>query len=144
MSSLYVVAYDGSPASHRAIDFAVDCAERAGAELLIAHVLEWSPYSFLTPEEVEERHTRRTEELERAKTAVIDPIVESLAAKGITPRTVIRYGHVAEVLSDIATKEGASQIFVGRTGHTGVAGRLFGAVTISLAQAAPVPCTIVP
>ncbi len=144
MSNLYVVAYDGSPASHRTLDFAVDCAERAGAQLLIAHVLEWSPYSFLTPEEVEERHTRRTEELERAKAALMDPIVESLAAKGVTPRTVIRYGHVAEVLNDIVAKEGGSQLFVGRTGHTGMAARLFGAVTISLAQAATVPCTIVP
>ena len=144
MSNLYVVAYDGSAASERALDFAVDCAGRASAELLIAHVLEWSPYSFLTPEELEERHMRRAEELERAKTAVIDPVVERLAAKGVTPRTAIRYGNVAEVLCDIAEKEGASQLVIGRTGHTGMAARVFGSVPMSLAQASPVPCTIVP
>ena len=144
MSNLYVVAYDGSPSSERALNFAVDRAGLSGAALLIAHVLEWSPYSFLTPEELEERHKRRAEELERAKTAVIDPVVKRLAAKGVTARTEMRYGNVAEVLCDIAEKEGASQLFIGRTGHTGMAARVFGSVPMSLAQAAPVPCTIVP
>ncbi len=144
MSNLYVVAYDGSAAGRRALDYAVDCVGRAGAELLVAHVLEWSPYSFLTPEELEERHMRRTEEMERAKTAVIDPVVAELEAKGVSPRTVIRYGNVAQVLCDIAEKEGASQLVVGRTGDGSLSARVFGSVTISLAQAAPVPCTIVP
>ena len=66
MPTKYVVACDGSSASGRAVKAAVEQAKLTGASLLLVHVLEWSPYSFLTPEEIEERHKRRSEELKRA------------------------------------------------------------------------------
>ena len=81
MSIKYVVACDGSDASSRAINLAVDLAASNGASVILAHVLEWSPYSFLTPTELEERHKRRGEELDRAKTALLDPIVDSIKDK---------------------------------------------------------------
>ena len=144
MSKPWVVAYDDSPASHRALDHAMEAARQTGACLVIAHVLEWSPYSFLTPQEIEERHKRRTEEVARATSAVTDPVVARVTKAGIECRAVIRYGNVAETLCDIAEAEGAVQMVVGRTGHTGMAARVFGSVASSLALAAPVPCTIVP
>ena len=144
MTTKYVVACDGSPASERALKFAVDEASQHGAEVVIAYVLEWSPYSFLTPEEIEERHKRRTEELERARDAVVRPLIESMADSGVKIDSVIRYGHVAETLVDIAERMGARQMFIGRTGHGGLAARVFGSVASSMAQIAPVPCTIVP
>ncbi len=144
MSLTYVVAYDGSDASRRAVDYALNAAKSSGAALLIAYVLEWSPYSFLTPEELDERHKRRGEELARAQQAVIDPLVKELSGAGVTIETAIKYGHVAETLCDIASDRGDAQLFVGRTGHGGVMARVFGSVAGTLAQIAPVPCTIVP
>lgn len=144
MASQYLVGYDGSAAARRAVDFAIERAQESGASVLIAHVLEWSPYSFLTPEELEERHKRRSEELARAKTAVIVPMLEAVKSKGIKTDSVIKYGHVADTLCAIATEAGAAEIFIGRTGHAGVAARIFGSVAGSLAQISPVPCTIVP
>jgi len=99
---------------------------------------------FLTPEELEERHKRRSEELERARTALVDPLVESAMAEGVKASAIIRYGHVTETIADIAEKEGAAQIFMGRTGHGSLAKILFGSVAAAMAQIAPVPCTIVP
>jgi len=144
MADTYVAAYDGSSAARRAIDLALSQAKSNGAKLVIAHVLEWSPYSFLTQEELAERHKRRNEELDRAANAVIRPLEESLKGSGVKIETVIRYGHVAETLCEIAQAEGANQIFIGRTGHSTIVDRLFGSVAGSLAQIAPVPCTIVP
>ena len=144
MSLTYVVAYDGSDASRRAVDYAVNAARGSGGVLLVAYVLEWSPYSFLTPEELDERHKRRGEELARAQQAVIDPLVKELSGAGVTIETAIKYGHVAETLCDIASDRGDAQLFVGRTGHGGVMARVFGSVAGTLAQIAPVPCTIVP
>ncbi len=144
MSEKYIVACDGSPASERALNFAVAHAGTTGASILIAHVLEWSPYSFLTPEELEERHKRRAEELERANKALLEPLVKSVSDKGVKIDTVIKYGHVAETLVEIAEKEGATQMFIGRTGHSSIAARVFGSVAVVMAQIAPVPCTIVP
>ena len=144
MSIKYVVACDGSPASGRAVAFAIDHARSNGGSVLLAHVLEWSPYSFLTPEELEERHKRRGEELARAKTALIDPILASVSTDGVEIDSVIKYGHVAETLVDIATEAGATQMVIGRTGESSIKVRVFGSVAGTLAQIAPVPCIIVP
>lgn len=144
MSNKFVVAYDDSAPARRAVDFAVERAKLSGAELVVVHVLEWSPYSFLTPSEIEERHKRRKDELTRAEEAIVKPIVDKLSSSGLKVTTEIRFGQVADTLIDIARDRGAAQIIIGRTGQTTMASRLFGSVAGSLAQASPVPCTIVP
>lgn len=144
MSNTVVVAYDDSEAAGRALDYAVERAKLSGAELIVAHVLEWSPYSFLTPDEIEERHTRRKSELARAESAIIAPIMAKLSAGGVTAKSEIRFGQAADTLIDIAEKNNASQIVMGRTGQTSMRSRFFGSVAGTLAQASPVACTIVP
>ena len=144
MSTRYIVGCDGSPASERAVALAVAHARSNSAVVTVAHVLEWSPYSFLTPEEIEERHKKRKEELSRAKEHIVDPVIETHAKSGVVMECEIRFGHVAETLARIAEESGAEQIFIGRTGHSSLANRIFGSVASSLAQLAPVPCTIVP
>lgn len=144
MPEIYLVAFDGSAASERALTFGAERARASGAQLLLAHVLEWSPYSFLSAEEVAERHKRRNAEVGRAETVILEPVRKRLSAQGLSVESVVRYGHVAEVLCDLAKEYGATQIIVGRTGEKGLQARLFGSVAGMLAQAAPVPCTIVP
>ena len=144
MSGKFVVGFDGSDVSRRALDFAIDRAAAQGGSVVIAHVLEWSPYSFLTPTELEERHARRKEELARAEEALMAPTVAAVSDKGVEIESVIKYGKIAETLCTIATEAGASQIFVGRDGESSLSSRVFGSVASSLAQCAPVPCTIVP
>ena len=144
MSTTYIVGCDGSPASERAAQLAVAHAKSCGASVTIAHVLEWSPYSFLTPEEIEERHVKRKQELARAKEHIVDPVIASLADAGVELNCTIKFGHVAETLVSIAEEAGAEQIFIGRTGQSTLANRIFGSVASTMAQIAPVPCTIVP
>ena len=144
MPTKYVVACDGSSASGRALKVAVEQAKISGASLLLVHVLEWSPYTFLTPEELEERHKRRNEELKRAELALVDPLIASLTSEGVEASAIIRYGHVTQTLAEIAEKEGAAQIFIGRTGQSTLSKLVFGSVAAAMAQIAPVPCTIVP
>lgn len=144
MSQKIVVCYDGSASSENALEFAVKVAKAEGASLIIAHVLEWSPYSFLTPTEIEERHMRREEELKRASAAVLDPLGKKLEGTGVEFTTALRYGHIAETLCDIAKEESASQIILGRIGSSHLSRRLLGSVTSTLVQAGPVPVTVVP
>ena len=118
MNDKFVVGFDGSEAARRALDFAVDRATAQGATVVIAHVLEWSPYSFLTPTELEERHMRRKEELNRAETSIITPAKASVEGKGVPVETVLRYGHIADTLCEVAEKMEATQIFIGRNGHS--------------------------
>ncbi len=144
MSQTIVVGFDASDSGNRALDFAIGEAKAKGATLLVAHVLEWSPYTFLTPEEIEERHKRRTEELARAETAVLAPVLERVRASGVKAGSELKYGNIGETLCNIAKDHGASQIVIGRTGHSEFAARVFGSVAGTLAQASPVPVTIVP
>jgi nucleotide-binding universal stress UspA family protein len=143
MTDTFVVGFDGSDSSKRALAFAADRAKTAGANLHLVMVLEWSAYSFHTPEELAERHKRREEELDRAN-AVIQPAVDELTKAGHTVTCEARHGHAAEILSEIASDLGAVQIIVGRTGSSPFASRMLGSLTISLVQAAPVSVTVVP
>lgn len=144
MSHKIVVGYDGSDSAKAALAFATNLARAQGGSIVVAHVLEWSPYSFLTPTELEERHKRRGEELARAEAAILKPAVDSLKDSGIEISTALKYGHTAATLGTIAKDEGADQIVIGRNGEPGLSSRVFGSVAISLAQGAPVPVTIVP
>lgn len=144
MSGKFVVGYDGSKASRRALDFAIERAAAQGGSVMIAHVLEWSPYSFLTPTELEERHARRNEELARAEAALMAPIIKEMSGKGADVDSAIKYGKIADTLCSIADECSATQIIVGRDGESSLSSRVFGSVASTLAQSAPVPCTIVP
>lgn len=144
MSIKFVVGYDGSSASEAAIAFAMKQAKLCDASLVVAHVLEWSPYSFLTKQEVEERHRRRKEELSRAEESVMKPLIAKYQKDFDQIEGVIRYGNIVEVLMSITKDVGASQIFVARTGKSSFTDRVFGSVAGSLAAHADVPVTIIP
>jgi len=144
MSGKILVGYDGSAASERALAYAVKRAKAEGAGLVLAHVLAWSPYSFLTPEEIEERHKRRAEELARAESEVLAPVAAKAKESGVSVETALKYGNIGETLCEIAHEQAVDQIVIGRTGHSSMAERIFGSVVMTLAQAAPAPLTIVP
>jgi nucleotide-binding universal stress UspA family protein len=96
-----LVGVDGSESSRRAANFAAMQAKAGGARLLVAYVIEWSPYSFNTPEENEQRHKRREEEIARAD-AHLDPLLGELRAAGLQVESLVRHGHAADVLSGLA------------------------------------------
>ncbi|WP_417718644.1 universal stress protein [Salipiger sp.] len=140
----FVVAYEGGSGDDGLLDYAIERAGKEGAALLLVHILEWSPYTFLTPQEVEERHARRKEELSRAEEATMAPALAKCAAAGVEARCKIRYGSVVELIVETTREAGATMIFVGRAGSQSMASRIFGSVPIGLAQVAPVPTVIVP
>ncbi len=144
MTCKFVVGYDGSDEAKRALSFAVDRAREEGASIVVAYVLEWSPFSFLTPTELEERHQRRKDELARAQSVVIDPVVKELSDTGLTVEAIVRHGHVANTMNEIAQDIGAHQMFIGRQGEGSGGSRIFGSAMGALVQIAAVPCTIVP
>lgn len=143
MTDTMLVGVDGSESSRRAADFAALRAKASGARLVVAYVIEWSPYTFNTPEENEQRHKRREEEIARAQ-AHLAPLLKELKAAGVEVEGVVRHGHAADTLSALAREHGAAQIFIGRRGVSSIAAMLFGSVAGSLVQISPVPVTVVP
>ena len=144
MTCKFVVGFDGSEDAQRALDFAIARARNENASILIAYVLEWSQFSFLTPSELEERHKRRKEEIARAEEVVVQPVVQKLSEAGLEVEAFVKHGHVADTINKIAKDQQADQIFVGRQGEGSMGARLFGSVPGALVQISSVPCTIVP
>lgn len=140
-----VVGLDGSDAGTRALAYAKEQAKRIGeCSIALCYVIEWSPFSFQTPEENEQRHKRREEELKIAHERVLDPAITSTKAEGFDVVGIVRHGDVADTLEDIARQHGANQIVVGRVGARGLKERLFGGVSGRLVATASVPVTIIP
>lgn len=144
MTTKIVIGLDGTETGERAIAFASDLAERIGTcELVVAYVIEWSPFTFQTPEENALRHKRREEEVELATTRIVTPAVDALKVAGFNALGVVRHGDVAETLNAITLEQGGSQIVVGRASADGLKKRIFGSSTQNLVMHADVPVTVV-
>ena len=144
MEQTFLVGIDCSSCSQRALDYAASWAKTTGAGLIVVHVIEWSQFSFSTPMENETRHKRREEELSRAQSEIIDPVVSELREQGIDARGLIRHGHAAETLHQLASEQGVSNIIIGRKGTSKLAAHLFGSVPSTLVQISEQPVTVVP
>jgi nucleotide-binding universal stress UspA family protein len=144
MSRVLLVGVDCSDCSNRALDYAAKAAEKSKLQLIIVHVIEWSPFTFNTPSENEERHQRREDELERAHREIVDPVVSELRSQGLYARGVIRHGHPAETIDAVAREFGATNVIIGKTGSSRLKTQLFGSVANTLVQISDVPVTVVP
>ena len=144
MSNKILVALDGSDGSKRALSAAVAHAKLTSSDLVLAYVIDWSPYSFHTPQELEERHKRRESEIQRANDSILTPEKENLKAEGINVETVVHHGKIAETLLELGDQHGISQIYIGRRGESRVHAMIFGSVSAALVQTASVPVTVVP
>ena len=144
MPNQILVALDGSDGGRRALAAAAEHAQLTHSGLILTYVIEWSPYSFHTPEELAERHKRRESEIQRANESVLQPELASLADSGIATQAVVRHGKIAETLIDLAGEHQAAQIYIGRRGESRVHSMIFGSVTAALVQSSTVPVTVVP
>ncbi len=144
MGTVFIVGVDGSEGSERAAQFAARRARAEGARLILAHIVNWSPHEGLAMVEMETRHADREKEIEAAREKLLDPLREKLAGEDLTIDVVVRHGHAAEALGELAEEVGAEQVFSGRRGTSRVRALLFGSVSSSLVQMCPVPLTVVP
>ena len=144
MANKILVALDGSDGSKRALNAAVENARLTSSGLVLAYVIDWSPYSFHTPQELEERHQRRESEIQRAHDSVLDPEVAALEAEGLNVETVVHHGKIAETLLELGDQHGISQIYIGRRGESRMRSMIFGSVSAALVQTSSVPVTVVP
>lgn len=144
MKAVYLVGIDGSNCSSRALSYAKERARDSDGKIIVAYVIEWSPFSFSTVEENAERHKRREEELTRARSEVVGPVVQSLQDEGLDVEGVVKHGHPADTLARLAKQLDATCIVVGRKGSSPLKAKIFGSVAGSLVQIADRPVSVVP
>lgn len=144
MTERFLVGLDESDCSSRALAFAMHRARSAQAKVIVAFVIEWSPFGFSTAEENAVRHRRREEEISKAQSAVVQPALDMLKKEGIEAEGVVRHGNVAKMLDELAVQHSADQLIIGRIGESGLSTMIFGSVSAKLVQMASVPITVVP
>jgi nucleotide-binding universal stress UspA family protein len=140
----FMVGVDGSEGAKRAAAFAAKRARAEGARLVVAHIVDWSPYEFLTPEELSERPVEMKEEIEEAMAGILRPLEAEIGGEGLELELVVKHGHPSERLCEYAERQQVDQVFTGRRGRSRMRSLLFGSVSGSLVQMCPVPITVVP
>lgn len=143
MGNTIVVGVDGSAASKRALDYALKLATD-GQQLLLVHVIDWSPFVIETLDENEYRGAIRKQQLDRAQNEIVQPAVEQAKAAAASVEAEIVFGAPAEEIIRLAREHEAVLIAVGRTGTSKIQQLMFGSKASKLIQMTKVPIVVVP
>ena len=124
-----VLGLDGSSGADAARDWCMQYAPVLDAEVIAVHAVG------VTPEYIERRQIARE---------ALHDWTAPLRERGIAHRTELIDGSPASALNEVATRQDADLIVVGRRGKEGFAELLLGSVPDTLARHAPGPVLIVP
>lgn len=132
MFTRILVGMDTSEAAGRALDVALDLAEKYQAEVRVLFVIALPEYGGTVGEVDEARDEGRK---------IIQPVLEQASAKArqrdIPCETKIYPGHPAETLINYAAQERCDLIVVGRRGSSAAKRFLLGSVSTRITQYAP-------
>ena len=140
-----LVAFDGSPHSKQALEWAIDLSRNSNGSVVVVYVFE--PINIMSiydaqggsdmtmREAVKELKEKGLETLAEAKTICV--------RRGIEVKTELLQGNVAETIIKYAKKEQIDLIVAGTKGRGEVEGLLMGSVTRSLVSLANIPVLVV-
>src|SRR4051794_17102677 len=117
MLSTIVVGTDGSETATKAVDFAIDMAERYGSQLVVASSYTPAPEDRLAKEQANapqeiQWSINPMEDVE----ATLREVEEKARERGIRTVSEARQGDPADVLCDIAEQHEADVLVVGNKG----------------------------
>jgi nucleotide-binding universal stress UspA family protein len=137
-----LVATDNSDSAHRAVDAAAELAKRVNASLTIVNVEQGYFDHSLGPLQINDGigdllEARSREILSRARAQA--------EGFGVTHvQTISGLGDAAAFILDVAKREAADLIVLGKRGRSRLAGILLGSVSQHVAALAPCSVQIVP
>jgi nucleotide-binding universal stress UspA family protein len=132
MFDTIVIATDGSESVRRAVDVALDIAERFDATVHALYVIDEGEVQS-SPEQV--REAMRTALDESGETALAT--VESATDRPVT--TAVREGRPATAIREYATANDADMVAMGTRGRHGENRFLIGSVAERVVRTCPVP-----
>jgi nucleotide-binding universal stress UspA family protein len=136
MEKAIVCGVDGSADSSAALAVAARLAERVGARLVLANVVEHVPSPYATVGAIDGYSAARP------AARLLETMAERADAESAEKRVVI--GFAAERLADLADEENAELIVVGSRGRGALKAAFLGSVATSLIGVARVPVLVVP
>ncbi|ELY44586.1 universal stress protein [Natronorubrum sulfidifaciens] len=135
-----LVAYDGSPPSNDALEYAFETFPEA--DMTALHVIE-VPESHVAILEGPEIRPPVTERLREHGMDVLDEAMELAAAYGRALETEILTGKPDRRIVDYATQADYDTIVIGSHGREGISRVLLGTVSEDVVRRAPMPVVVV-
>lgn len=123
-----VIATDFSDASRRALEVAVDLAQRYDAELTVVHVSEHMPAT-----EMEGYATWETGRNEALREALTNELRHAQRVRP-TARAELLSGAAAEATTQFANENGVDLVVLGTSGRTGAARWILGSVAAKVVR----------
>jgi nucleotide-binding universal stress UspA family protein len=133
-----IVADDGSVFARKAIDKAVELAKKEESEIICVNVME-----DFCPIGLTEIDCNVVRELQTKESNVITAnALEKFKQAGVRARVIVETGSPAEMIVEIAKREGADLIIAASHGKHGAKKFAFGSVTARLIEHSTVPVLV--
>jgi nucleotide-binding universal stress UspA family protein len=139
MIQIVAVGTDGSDTASKAVDFALDIAEKFGAKVVVA-----SSYRPVGEDRIRKEQRDAPEDIQWSLNPTEDVdsalrgVEEKARSRGLDVASEARQGDPADVLCEIAEQHGADLLVVG---NKGMQRRVLGSVPNSVSHKAP--CSVV-
>jgi nucleotide-binding universal stress UspA family protein len=139
MIQTIAVGTDGSGTADKAVEFALDLAEKFGAKLVVA-----SSYRPVSEDKIRQSQREAPEDIQwsinptEAVDSTLKSVEERARERGLETTSEAREGDPADVLCDIAERHDADLLVVG---NKGMQRRVLGSVPNSVSHKAP--CSVV-
>ena len=137
-----LVAYDGSPHSKQALNWAIDLSLLSEARVVAVKVFEGSQF-LIASDTTAHKVVETLERLRREDQELLDEAVSIGKSRGVTVTGESLHGNIAEQIISYAREHGIDLIVVGTKGHGVLEELLMGSVTRSLISLAHIPVLVV-
>jgi nucleotide-binding universal stress UspA family protein len=127
----------------RAIDHAIDLADRYDATLHVLYIVDTETYSSYSGDEYVHEFEGLESALEQAGEEAIEAIVEAADAAGVETTAVVRHGVPHEEILAYADEVDVGLTVIGSKNRPGEYRRLLGSVAERVARMADRPVTVV-
>ena len=135
-----LVPVDGSPASLRAVDFAIKMASQTpGTSLVLLNVQNINAMELAG----EAMGGGLQEMIAEASAKALNDAIRRLEAAGADFKTLVRSGQPAETIAQVAREEDIQHIVMGTRGLDSIQGLLMGSVATKVIHLADLPITLI-
>lgn len=137
-----LVPLDGSALAEKALAHAQELARLFGSELILLRVVV-SPYTLVAPDLILAGADPDLPALRANAEAYLRSVASRLEGQGVTVRTVVCDGPVAETILDQAQAQDADLIVMSTHGRSGVRRWVYGSVAERVLQGAACPVLLI-
>ena len=138
-----LVAYDGSPHSKQALNWAIDLSLLSGAQVAAVKVFEGSRLYPAMSEMGGKSFPALLDEIRREDQRLMDEVAAVGKSKGVTVKGDILQGNIAEQILKYAKDYNFDVIVAGTKGHGALEQLLMGSVTRNLVSLSSIPVLVV-